>query len=372
MSNKKFLLSLVASAITLTGFSAQAATEEDGFKFGGSVRGNYAYNEFNKDSENKYGDFRFDVATINISGKKDDFGIAAEYRFKSGVDFIKYGYGFYDVNDHMQVQVGLTQVPFGNPGMISNSWWSSIGYYMGFEDHFDMGAKFVYARNGWNTDIAFFKGSEYSPTEKKSYSANVFTGEVNGTEYSNEETNQFNIRQTYTINYENGRTILGGSVQGGQLYDSVTKKDGDRFAYALHLDSTYNGWGVQAQAMHYEFNANQPRDTIALAAGGSAYEIASEAQLYIVNVYKTIPTSFGFVKIYNDFNLLTPEEAQFSDTYQNATGVAVSAGPIFAQADFVLGKNSWTNGRGPGIGLAPTTEQNHWDKTFNINVGYYF
>lgn len=383
MMNTKFMLSLVAAAVTASTFSAQAA-QEDGVKFGGSVRANYHWVDDKDTSADKGGEFKFDVVTAKVSAKQGDFGLEAEYRFTGSDDFLKYGYGYYNINPDMQLQLGVAMVPFGNPNVASNSWWMSIGYYMGFEEDYDTGVKLVYKKNGWATDIAYFNGAEYSANVYKKYAGDIATGCVSTNEagdctrqYNNEERNQFNLRQTYTVEHHGGSTTFGGSVQYGQLYNSLTNNSGDRHAFALHMSTNYQGWNFTAQAISYEFDAADAQKgtehMIAFAQGGSLLETADKGQLYTFNVAKTIATDFGSVKLYNDFNVMTPdvEDESFKNSYQNVTGAAITAGPTYSSIDLSFGKNMWGSSlAASGIGLNDGV--NEWDARINVNVGYYF
>lgn len=369
----KFMLSMVATAIALSGATAFAAEQEDGIKLGGAVRVNYAYRDYDKANKDKGGDFYFDMAAIKFDGKQGDWGLSAEYRFTSGTNYIKYGYGFYDINPDWQLQVGINKVPFGNRDFISNSYWFGIPYYLGFEDDHDTGIKAVYDKNGWHTDLAFYKSAEYGPSENKRYSTDIYTGTINGTEYANEETNQFNVRQTYTTEHEGGQTTIGGSVQYGQIYNSNLQENGDRYAVALHLDSTYKGWNLQLQAMQYEYDDKEHENTIGVSVVSWQYEIASKGQSYSANIAKTFATDWGSVKCYNDFGLMTPDvsDNSFDNSMQNVTGCAISAGPTYTMVDFVMGKNmTFSTANNDHVGLPEMGDS--WDKRVNINFGYYF
>ncbi|MCL1147588.1 OprO/OprP family phosphate-selective porin [Shewanella marinintestina] len=369
----KFMLSMVATAIALSGATAFAAEQEDGIKLGGAVRVNYAYRDYDKANKDKGGDFYFDMAAIKFDGKQGDWGLSAEYRFTSGTNYIKYGYGFYDINPDWQLQVGINKVPFGNRDFISNSYWFGIPYYLGFEDDHDTGIKAVYDKNGWHTDLAFYKSAEYGPSENKRYSTDIYTGTINGTEYANEETNQFNVRQTYTAEHEGGQTTIGGSVQYGQIYNSNLQENGDRYAVALHLDSTYKGWNLQLQAMQYEYDDKEHENTIGVSVVSWQYEIASKGQSYSANIAKTFATDWGSVKCYNDFGLMTPDvsDNNFDNSMQNVTGCAISAGPTYTMVDFVMGKNmTFSTANNDHVGLPEMGDS--WDKRVNINFGYYF
>jgi hypothetical protein len=374
MKANKFLLSMVASAIALSGVSTLAQAE-DGINIGGAVRVNYAYKDYSESSKDKGGDLTFDMAAIKFNGKKGDWGLSAEYRFTSSTDYIKYGYGFYDLDTDWQLQFGINKVPFGNPGFISNSFWFGIPYYLGFEDDHDLGVKAVYESNGWHTDMAFYKNAEYGASENKRYATDLYTGTINGTEYNNEETNQLNLRQTYTMEHEGGSTTLGGSVEVGQIYNSKTGNTGDRYAVAAHLDSSFNGWNLQLQAMEYEYDAADSADAnkVGVSVVSWQYEIASKGQAYSANIAKTITTDWGSLKFYNDFGLMTPDvaDSSYDDSLQNVTGVAISAGATYTMIDFIMGKNmTFSTANNDHVGLPEMGDD--WDKRVNINFGYYF
>lgn len=371
----KFMLSMVATAIALSGSAAFAAEQEDGINVGGAVRVNYGYKDYDEASKDKGGDLTFDMAAIKFDGKKGDWGLAAEYRFTSNTNYIKYGYGIYNIDPDWQLQFGINKVPFGNRDFISNSWWFGLPYYLGFEDDHDVGIKAIYEKNGWHTDLAFYKNAEYGPTENKRYSTDLYTGTINGTEYNNEETNQFNVRQTYTAEHEGGQTTIGGSVQYGQIYNSKTGNNGDRYAVAMHLDSSYKSWNLQVQAMQYEYDAADAEDPnkIGVSVVSWQYEIASKGQAYNVNIAKTFTTDWGSVKCYNDFGLMTPDvdDDNYDNSMQNVTGCAISAGPTYTMLDFVMGKNmTFSTANNDHVGLPEMGDD--WDKRVNINFGYYF
>ncbi|WP_335918666.1 porin [Shewanella algae] len=378
MMNIQTRLSLcILAALSLPTFQANASTEttEDGIKIGGAVRVNYAYRDYDEKSKDKGGDFNFDMAAIKFDGKMGDWGLAAEYRFTSSTNYIKYGYGYYQANDNWQLQFGIIKVPFGNREFISNSWWFGLPYYLGFEDNHDIGIKAIYEKNGWHTDIAFYKNPEYAADENKRYAADLYTGTINGTDYHNEETNQVNLRQTYTFEHEGGQTTFGGSIEVGQIYNSSTGNNGDRYAAALHLDSSYKGWNLQLQAMQYEYDAADAIDPnkIGISVVSWQYEIASKGQVYNLNLAKTFPTGFGSVKCYNDFGVMTPDvdDDNYDNSYQNVTGCAIAAGPTYTMVDFIMGKNmTFSTLNNDHVGLPEIG--NDWDKRININFGYYF
>ncbi|ABV89354.1 hypothetical protein [Shewanella pealeana] len=375
-TRKTFCLSIITSAIVLSSFHTIAAEqEEDGINIHGGVRVNYAYKDYSETSKDKGGDFTFDMASLRFDAKHGNWGLKSDYRFTANTNYIKFGYGYYDFNPEWQLQFGINKVPFGNLGYISNSYWFGLPYYLGFEDDHDIGVKAVYEHNGWQTDMAFYKGAEYGPTENKRYAADLYSGTINGTEYHNEETNQVNLRQSYTMEHQGGSTTFGASIEAGQIYNSETGNNGDRYAFAAHLDSTFNGWNLQLQAMQYEFNAADSANDnkIAVSVVSWQFEVASKGQVYSANIAKTIPTDWGNVKFYNDFGLMTPDvdDDSYDNSMQNVLGAAISAGPTYTQIDFIMGKNmTFSTANNDHIGLPEVGDD--WDKRFNVSVAYYF
>ena len=362
---------IAASLLVALAAPAGAAEINENLNIGGSVRVNYSYIDYSEASTDKLGDIAFDTLSLTASGNSGNWGFASEYRLNNSTDYLILGYATYDVSPELQVQAGVTHVPFGNHGYISNSWWMGLPYYLGFEDDRDVGVKAIYSVNGSQTDIAFFKSPEYGASENARYAADLYTGTVNGTEYSNEETNQFNLRHTQTF----GAVTVGASGQYGQIYNSSTGNTGDRFAVAAHLDGSFGSWNVQMQAMHYEFDAADSADEnkIAVSVVGWQYEVASKGQIYNFNLAKTVVTDFGSIKFYNDFGLLTPdvEDESYDNSFQNVTGMAIAAGPTYTMVDLIAGKNmTFSTANNDHVGLPELGDD--WDYRVNINFGYYF
>ena len=72
-------------------------------------------------------------------------------------------------------------------------------------------------------------------------------------------------------------------------------------------------------------------------------------------------------RLYNDYNVMTDKSGDRNeDTVMNVTGVAVSAGGIYAYFDLIAAKNQ------PFIGGSMVGNADDWNTRFNINIGYYF
>jgi len=138
MKNKSIVL-LFFLCITFSLYSQ----EKPEFKLGGAFRFNYNYSDW-KQNESQYGGtLGYDVFMLLPHITYGDFEAKADVRFYSkafGGTFLKEGYGQYNINNKSNVKFGLTLVPFGIERAASNSFFYSIGYYIGFEDDDDMGA----------------------------------------------------------------------------------------------------------------------------------------------------------------------------------------------------------------------------------------
>lgn len=350
--------------------SSPFALANSHYDIGGMVRANYSYIDYDEASKDKGGDFKFEVAAISFNGEMDDFGVSMEYRYRDDFDAIKHGFVYYKPSEDITINAGVAKVPFGNIGFISNSFWLSLQYYVGFEDDYDTGVSLQYNGDSSRTDIAFFKNSETGASSTKQFATDLATGVINGTEYNAEETNQINLRHSVFFDAWGIQSTLGASVELGQIYDSKLGETDGRYAYAIHYDGKMGDWNLQAQWLSYQFDTQDDRNTVAMGVVGATFETASEAQALTVNLAKNIDMSWGHIRAYNDFNVLMPEHSEFDDSYQNVTGFSVKRGPILAWFDFIVGKNMLWSSRSNHVGLKDAYDE--WDKRIHINLGYYF
>lgn len=361
-------------------------------KIGGVVRFSYNYSDWREGQEKRGGDIVYDVFGLSANGSYNKLFMSAEYRFYSdyfGGAFIKHGYFGYNFTDQDNLQVGLTQVPFGITKYNSNSFFFSLACYAGFEDDYDMGVKYTHVDDTWEYSLAFFKNAEDdasgSDASYKRYAYDVtsidygYDGTIN---YRNKEINQFNGQVFYNLNSSTTHHRIGGSAQYGGIYNLDTKDVGSHYAYALHYELTVNRFNLKAQAMSYTYDAASPEledeSIIAIGAYGSPYVMASEAQIYTLGLSYTFPVEWGPItslKVYNDYGFMDKKSTstmKFHDTSQNVTGIAISAGPIYSYIDYAMGKNHSWLGEQWTDALATGKADAEWEKRFNINIGYYF
>ncbi len=353
---------------------------------GGALRFNYNLSSWKDGQKKRGGDFGYDVFRINAKAKYKGVKLNAEYRLYSegfGGGMLKQGWLGYDFTPENNLQIGLTQVPFGITQYNSHNWFFSLNYYMGLEDDHDMGLKYTHNGEEWLYAVAFFKNAEElgfgsnSDVSGSRYSYDV--GSSGDGLYRNKEINQLNLKVARKFEGNNSHHMLGVSAQYGGIYNLDTENTGDHWALAGHYELTAGRWNVKAQASKYKYNtenpADQTNDVIAMTAYGAPYLVAAEATTYTLGVAYTLPVEWGPIsslQFYDDFGYMDKKMDDFHDSYMNVTGVLITAGNVYTYIDAAQGKNQpwlgpvWTDA------LAAGTPDADWEMRFNINIGYYF
>ncbi len=112
---------LITLLLLLLGMNSYAQEEEKPKKptleIGGALRFNYELSDWKEDQIKRGGDFGFDVFRINVKAAHKRLKLNADYRFYAsgfGGGMLKQGWVAYEFdNKKDELQVGLTQVPFG-------------------------------------------------------------------------------------------------------------------------------------------------------------------------------------------------------------------------------------------------------------------
>ena len=365
-------------------FQSGFAQSDLKYDWGGALRFNYNFSDWKKDSKNKGGDFGFDVFRLNVKGAYRKISVDAEYRFyadSSGGPMLKHGWFGYQFDTNHQLQVGLTQVPFGLLPVTSNNFFFNINYYLGLEDNYDMGIKYVYQKAGWQLYAAFFKNADVLDFgDKSEISPDRYAYDIAG---RNKQVNQGNVQFNY--NWRGSLTHqVGLSGLVGGIYNIDTHKTGLRKALALHYWLNYGNWDVKAQWTAYSMNAKNGEDemgeqeskrVVTLGAYGGTYEVAAKGITYQFGLAYTLPIKKGIIddiRFYNDFSMLHKTERVFKDSYQNVLGLLITAGPVFTYIDYAIGKNHAWFGNAWTSSFAQGDPAHKWNGRLNINMGYYF
>ncbi|HLS96198.1 MAG TPA: hypothetical protein VK017_11610 [Sphingobacterium sp.] len=364
------------------------AQDKPELHIGGALRMNYNYSTWKEEQKERGGDFGYDVFRINVDAKYHGLKMDTEYRLYSksfGGGFLKRGWVGYDIDQESDIQIGLTQVPFGL-NLNSHSWFFGLGYYVGLEDDHDMGVKYTRKGNRFEYALAFFKNAEEldfgaaTDISDSRYAYDV--GSISGDDemmYRNKEVNQVNGLFNYKANSGIAHHTIGVSAQYGGLYNLDTRKTGSHYAWAVHYQLDILKMDIKAQIASYQYNPQAPegesKDVIAMTAYGAPYLVASKADIYTLGAGYTLPMKDGpisSIMFYNDFGFMNKKHADFSNTLMNVTGALITAGQLLTYIDFAAGKNQPWLGPEWRDGLAAGNSDSRWSARFNINIGYYF
>lgn len=360
----------------LSDLRAQESPEVD---IGGALRFNYNLSSWKPEQKKRGGDFGYDLFRINAVAAYQGIYVNAEYRLYSeafGGGMLKQGWFGYQFNEVQELQVGLTQVPFGIQQYNSHNWFFNLGYYMGLEDDHDMGIKYMHLGEKIEYQFAYFKNAEelrFGDASAVSYSR--YSYDVAG---NNKEVHQGNAKLIYKSG-DSLQSRLGISAQYGGLYNINTKEIGNHYALALHYEADYKLWNLKSEAMLVSHNPENEEgvseEVITMAAYGAPYEVASDFNLYTLAIARNVPVSWGPVsnlQVYNDFGYMQKKETSFEDSFMNVTGVLVTAGNLYTYIDYAAGYNhSWLGGNFVDDFAAGNPDAK-WEVRFNINFGYYF
>lgn len=357
-------------------------TDDDGkpkpeINIGGAIWVNYASQNWLGKGQGKRG-LRFDNLRLAIDGSYKDFVMSAQYRwynFSEAVHHAWFGYQFAEDN---QLELGITQVPFGILPFGSHNFWFMIPYYVGLEDDYDAGIKWHYGfGDNWTLDLGYFVNEEYGDaTNLDRYSVDV----VRVNEQQNEERNQFNARLVYDFKHgERSHTEVGVSGRYGDLDNRTSGKTGDYWAAAVHANAFIGPWNLMLEGMRYEYNPENPtgvsNDLVLMANLASKRLIAAKANILVANFaydFGAVGGPIDRLNCYNNFSYMDKDVDEFKDSQLNDTGCLVAMGPFWIWIDLIYGKNAWylnDSEDNSGFGAGGTDK---WEQRFNVNFEWYF
>jgi hypothetical protein len=392
-----------------------AASEDPTLHVGGALRFNYQYRDWSEAHAKQGGAFTFDTWRINVDAQARGILLSLEYRFYSGFHLFHHGWMGYNFSPKNQIQVGITQVPFGLLPYASHSWWFQTAYYLGLEDDYDMGAKFTHQGDRWRVDVAYFKNAEPTLSGSSQASARfsydvvpasiiqttsniILTPGTPGPDQDSvlipslrsdttlyspyQEVNQVNLRVAYDVlpNLE-----LGASLQGSGIYHQDLDQTGSHRAIAGHLDWDFHNFNLLAEYIYYDYQLptgpGQGGRQVVMGAYDLPYRVASQAQLFMAGLSYSIPVEWGPISnltVYDNYAYTDKAEADFADSQQHAIGCLINTGQLFTYVDVASGRNHpwlgpfgshWFNSLGRGAEGAGADE---WHTRVNVNLGYYF
>lgn len=422
--NSLFLL--FCFLITSSGISAQEPENTDYLNIGGTLRFNIASQNYESEPVTTDTYATFDTWRINVLARYSDVILDFEYRFYPtfNTHFIHHGFVGYNFSDNLNMELGVTRVPFGNLAFNSHSWWFLTNYYLGLEDDYNMGIKFNYdIGEKLNLRTAYFRQSEpagpaygqasFGGPGAGTYSYNIIPGgadiSADGNTTSLRELNQFNLRLEYEL-LTGTHLGFSGQIQG--LHNSVLNDTEYGHALAAHLNSDFDDFNLKLQFTNYNYRARDDAGNIAdrvqMGAYGDPYYgdgVAARANVFSAGLAYNIGVDWGPISSilpYIDYSLMTKDGSlevngnhfDFQDSHFLVPGFMITAGRVFTYVDLAMGKNHpWlTDSFGTGLGAGhlyssdpdshyydqeragqpvPVADMN-WNMRFNINIGYYF
>ena len=355
------------------------------FDIGGFVRFNFTDKDWDKNYDSA-GEFEFDTVGVNVDlTNAGPFTGSFQYRFyepTNGGDafysFMHHGWLGYQIDEDNEVQAGVHQVPFGITGFASHNWFFQIPYYVGLEDDYDLGVKYIHEDGDFTHEFAYYlcdEGQYYGDSRDSArYSYDV----VKSGTSDDEERNQLNYRVVYDMEHsDNWSSAIGASLQYSQIHNVQTDGDGNHYALAAHIDSNYGPYNVKAEAIRYEYSLAEASDGyVVMGAYDYPYNVASRANIYCLGVSRSFDVQWGpvtNVTLYNDYSIVDKDESDFGNTQHNVTGFSFTAGRFVSYFDVLVGRNhpwagpGWTDSLAKGDGAA-----SDWYTRVNLNVGYYF
>ncbi len=398
INTDKHISSSALSASNEAAAAADAHEDEPSLHVGGAVRYNLLLESYESDIDGNSGDFTWDMWAITAQyDNPGGISLNFEYRFYPTFDthFIKQGWLEYDFTDEWQAQLGVTQVPFGNLGFNSNSWWFQLPYYLGYEDDHDIGLKLTQTTDTYRFDVAYFFSQEpHGPSPFTDHQLDgTYSYNVNPHGNSSlEERNHFNVRGEYFLDMGS----IGASAEFGQLYNNNPgaanfEETHSKFALAGHADLNIGAINLKPQVLYYNWDAEDDDgnevETVGMGAYGfSTYDVATEAYIASLGISRNVSVDWGPITdltFYNDFSYMGKMVGEdtvgddFEATIHNITGFLITAGPIFTYVDVAQGVNQPWLTDDFGVGLGPGHEDlgmgdSEYNMRFNINIGYYF
>lgn len=376
---------LLPTLVLANGAGAQVV-ERGGLSVGGAVRQNVVYRSWSE-PDGLLNSLEFDTAFLDLGYSEGGWIGSAQWRLyysHKGDDqvtsFVHHAWIGRRLADGGEIHVGINKVPFGLQPFASNSWFFSLAFYLGLEDDYDLGVKYVSPpdrRLQWQ--LAAYEGDEGAGFGDSRDSAR-YAFDVVDEGRGNREGARLNgwVNYRVTDGDDGLRAWIGISAQYGKVPNRLSGDKGDHWAVAAHFQGEHGRFGLQWQSLWYAFDLRNPAEfddaVVTLGAYDAPYLAAARGSLHGVNLTWKPPVLLSGLKtltLYNDFSVLMKSSSGFGASYHNITGASLDfEGPLFIFADLGIGRGSPFLTPDYARGLAEGGDR--WHARFNINLGLYF
>ena len=354
------------------------------FTLGGALWMRSAFQDWQQDNNANQRGFYFDQFRLSVTG---EHGISNESKLTFSAQARWWSYQFalhhmwfgLEIDENHEIRYGITQSPFGAMPSISSSFWYSLNYYLGLEADHDAGLHYIFNKNGFDLQFAFYRNEEYNdPTATNRWAPDLITSG----DQQNFERNQFNLRVAYTLDHgSDNSTEFGLSGEIGQIKNQLVDDDGDRWAAAFHYVGYYNNWNFYAQGTRYEFNVNNPTgvddNTVLMGFFSDQRLVAAKATTFVGGVRRLWDIDwwlFDKFNAYIEYSHVWKDENTFSDSKLFNPGAVLQAGPFYLWFDFMAAQNAWwfnDSQANSGLG-AGSINPDDWEFRYNFSIQWYF
>lgn len=374
---------------TVSTFALQVT---DNLQVGAAIRARIDY-----DPDRDIEKLNFDTFRPYINYTSDTWVAAARYRFygkaypyqytkKFGdISFPEYAWVGYNFDENRQVQVGLNQVPFGILPYASNSITETLGYTLGLEDLYEVGAKYNQKIGEWDVQAGYYlrpafqgKGTSKGGVTYSNVPADADSYVTDGS--NNQERNMFALRVTKTVDIGGWKTELGASALTSELQNRDTGDDGRRNAVGIHMMSSKGPWTTGLMAARQQMSPRNPGNSDFVTLGGydSSYNVASRGNLLVADLNYDIGGKYlgdwvNSIKLYGNYSAFLKSGNGYGDSQRYIAGFSFMVGNhVFIATEWVFGKND------PYVGGSSYTQSlaaggtDHWENQALSNIGFYF
>lgn len=340
---------------------------------------------------------KFGIDTIMFSAKYDsDSWIgAARYRFYGkdypyqyvphfgDISFVEYAWIGYRFDAKKQLQLGLNQVPFGLQPYYSSTFYETLGNLIGFEDVWQLGAKYVQDVDDWNFQVGYYARTAWpghGTSNGSTYSVVVTPadpGVAGGSR--NDERGLAIARVARQVETGGWKGEVGASVMSSTLYNRDTQRNGRRYAYGVHYAANKDAWGVKLQYARQQMSPKNPGDDRSVSFGGydGTFNVAGRGNFYTADVSYAIPGSYvgGWIagmKVYANYSLYDKSYSEFRNSQRFILGTSFSLKALWIAVEWLNGRNDPYLGGSSYAQSAAAGGINQWKGQFYMNIGYYF
>ena len=340
-------------------FPVFALQVTDNLQVGAALRARIDY-----DPDRDIQKLNFDTFRPYINYNSDTWIASARYRFYGkaypyqytqrfgDISFAEYAWVGYKFDENRQVQVGLNQVPFGILPYFSNTVTETLGYTLGLEDLYEVGAKYKQKLGDWDLQAGYYirpawqgKGTSKGGVSYSNVPADADSYVEDGS--NNQERNMIALRVAKTVDLDGWKTELGVSALTSQLQNRDTDDNGRRNALALHMTGTKGAWTTGLLAARQQMSPRNPGNDDVVTLGGydSSYNIASRGTLLMADLNYDIAGKYlgdwvSAIKLYGNYSTFLKSGNGYEDTQRYIAGASFMLGEhVFIAGEWIFGKN---------------------------------